>query len=157
MATFHSRTVLSVLPVARVLPSGLNARDRTLSVWPVSGARAVRAATSHSHTVFSLPALQEQQARILAQALLNGPIELTVAERTELQAVANGEAATAGKWDAIKKLFLKIPGSARAVKGSHDDFAKVAQGPRLEVEGSAGPRRDRQRPVHPLAYVPVRR
>ncbi|MFG2989145.1 hypothetical protein ACGFZK_07560 [Streptomyces sp. NPDC048257] len=72
----------------------------------------------------SAPALQEQKVRIVAQALLNGPIEFTAAERTELQAVANGEAATAGKWDAIKKLFEKIPGAARAVKGSYDDFAK---------------------------------
>ncbi|MFF3728568.1 hypothetical protein ACFYYM_40195 [Streptomyces erythrochromogenes] len=63
-------------------------------------------------------------ARIVAQALLNAPVELTAAERTELQAVANGEAAAAGKWDKIKKLFEKVPGAARAVRGSYDDFVK---------------------------------
>ncbi|MER6199963.1 hypothetical protein ABT234_21655 [Streptomyces sp. NPDC001586] len=70
------------------------------------------------------PAAQEQQIRNVARALLNAPIELNTAERSELQAVANGETAAAGKWGAIKKLFEKIPGAAKAVRGSYDDFAK---------------------------------
>jgi hypothetical protein len=53
----HSRTVLSVLAVARVWRSGLNATEVTLPWWPVRGwpswtgrAQALR---SHSRTVWS--------------------------------------------------------------------------------------------------------
>ena len=35
---FHSRTVWSALPVARVCPSGLNATALTRLVWPVRSA-----------------------------------------------------------------------------------------------------------------------
>ena len=35
VATSHSRTVPSSLPLARVLPSGLNATESTGPVWPV--------------------------------------------------------------------------------------------------------------------------
>ncbi|MFJ3723897.1 hypothetical protein ACIPYQ_15155 [Streptomyces sp. NPDC090045] len=68
--------------------------------------------------------MQEQQVRDIARALLNTPIELNAAERTELQAVANGEAATASRWDVIKKSAQKIPGLAKAARGSYDDFLK---------------------------------
>jgi hypothetical protein len=33
----HSRTVQSVLPLARVCPSGLHTTELTVLVWPVSG------------------------------------------------------------------------------------------------------------------------
>ena len=58
VATSHSRTVPSSLPVASVLPSGLNATDHTEPVWPVSGGADAGwpVATSHSRTVpSSLP------------------------------------------------------------------------------------------------------
>src|SRR5262245_3927407 len=55
LATFHSRTVPSVLPVARVVPPGLNATEVTGPVCPVRGGPAgwwvVR---SHSCAVPSL-------------------------------------------------------------------------------------------------------
>lgn len=86
---------------------------------------------AHAHTTTSAPvatatapAVQEQQVRDVARALLNAPIELSAAERTEIQAVANGETAAADRWAAIKKLFQKIPGAAKAVRGSYDDFLK---------------------------------
>ncbi|GGS39620.1 hypothetical protein Snoj_28180 [Streptomyces nojiriensis] len=86
---------------------------------------------AHAHTTtpapaaaVAAPAVQEQQVRNVARALLNSPIELNATERTELQAVANGEAATAGRWDAIKKIASKIPGLAKAAKGNYDDFLK---------------------------------
>ena len=66
LATSHSRTVLSPLPLARVLPSGLNATEKTLPVWPVSGAPTGRwLATSHSRTVLSSLPL----ARVLPSGL----------------------------------------------------------------------------------------
>ncbi|MEU6213101.1 hypothetical protein ABZ891_24795 [Streptomyces sp. NPDC047023] len=86
-------------------------------------ANAQTAAPAPAATV-AAPALQEQQARIVAQALLNAPVELTAAERTELQAVVNGEAGAENRWEKIKRLFEKIPGAGRAVRGSYDDFVK---------------------------------
>ncbi|MEU3671167.1 hypothetical protein [Streptomyces virginiae] len=59
-------------------------------------ANAQTAAPEPASTV-AAPAQQEQRVHLVAQALLNAPVELTAAERTELQAVANGEAAAAGK------------------------------------------------------------
>ncbi|MFJ3966134.1 hypothetical protein [Streptomyces sp. NPDC090036] len=70
------------------------------------------------------PAVQEQQARDIARALLNTPIELNAAERAELQAIANGEAAAENRWNAIKRIAQKIPGFAKAVGGSFSDFHK---------------------------------
>lgn len=59
--TFHSRTVLSLPPLARVRPPGLYVSDTTASVWPVSGepSRVVLAGSvrSHSRTVSSSPPL----------------------------------------------------------------------------------------------------
>ncbi|MER6316462.1 hypothetical protein ABT237_22210 [Streptomyces sp. NPDC001581] len=76
--------------------------------------------------------MQEQQVRDVARALLNAPIELNAVERTELQAVANGETAAAGKWDAVKKAFRKISrrceGRARQLRR----LREVVQGSRLE-------------------------
>ena len=58
VATSHSRTVPSPLPLASVVPSGLNATEPTGPVWPVSGAPIGRwVATSHSRTVSSAPPL----------------------------------------------------------------------------------------------------
>ena len=52
VATSHNRTVPSPLPVARVLPSGLNATESTAPVWPVRGFLLWRwVATSHNRTV----------------------------------------------------------------------------------------------------------
>ena len=66
MATSHSRTVPSPLPLARVLPSGLNATESTGPVWPVSGPPIGRpVATSHSRTVPSALPL----ARVLPSGL----------------------------------------------------------------------------------------
>jgi hypothetical protein len=49
-------TVLSVLAVARVLPSGLNSTPSTASVWPVRGVPMARwVVTSHNLTVPSKP------------------------------------------------------------------------------------------------------
>ncbi|WP_326588288.1 hypothetical protein [Streptomyces sp. NBC_01294] len=70
------------------------------------------------------PAVQEQQVRDIARALLNTPIELNAAERAELQAVANGEAAAENRWNAIKKIVQKIPGFAKAAGGTFSDFQK---------------------------------
>ena len=66
VATSHSRTVPSSLPLARVLPSGLNATEQTASVWPVSGLPiGWPVATSHNRTVpSSLPL-----ARVLPSGL----------------------------------------------------------------------------------------
>src|SRR2546421_11486586 len=54
----HNRTVWSVLPLARVWPSGLNATERMGLVWPVRGwPRGVGWAgsvTFHNRTVLSL-------------------------------------------------------------------------------------------------------
>jgi hypothetical protein len=63
VATLHSRTVPSALPLARVSPSGLNA---TLvmawpTTWSVSGWPIWRVATFHNRTLPSLPPL----ARVL--------------------------------------------------------------------------------------------
>ena len=66
VATSHSRTVPSSPPLARVLPSGLNATAMTEPVWPVSGLPICRrVATSHSRTVPSSPPL----ARVLPSGL----------------------------------------------------------------------------------------
>ena len=40
IATSHSRTVSSPLPLAKVLPSGLNATEAMWPVWPVIGGRS---------------------------------------------------------------------------------------------------------------------
>ncbi|WP_420077963.1 hypothetical protein ACN6AT_00445 [Streptomyces sp. JL4002] len=88
------------------------------------GVAQAHTATPAPAAAVTAPAVQEQQARNIAQALLNAPIDISAAERTELQAVANGEAATASRWDAIKKVASKIPGLAKAAKGSYDDFLK---------------------------------
>ena len=54
VAASHSRTVLSALPEARRVPSGLNATLDTASVWPVSGwPMGWPVAASHSRTVLS--------------------------------------------------------------------------------------------------------
>jgi hypothetical protein len=37
VATSHSRIDSSLQPLARILPSGLNATETTPRVWPVSG------------------------------------------------------------------------------------------------------------------------
>src|SRR5437764_1069158 len=56
LTTFHNRTVMSLLPLARVCPSGLNATELTTSVWPVRGGpRGVGWAgpvTFHNRTVW---------------------------------------------------------------------------------------------------------
>lgn len=52
-AAFHSRTVLSQLAVARVLPSGLNATSVTSSVWPARVVMVSPVDTSHSRNRFS--------------------------------------------------------------------------------------------------------
>ncbi|MGW9069518.1 hypothetical protein ACWGQT_08725 [Streptomyces yangpuensis] len=67
---------------------------------------------------------QRQAAQSLATALLNSPIEYTAAERAELQSIANGEAATAGKFDKLVELLKKVPGFAKAVGGKFSDFKK---------------------------------
>src|SRR5580704_343849 len=60
VARFQRRTVLSLLPAAKVAPFGLNATAFTKSVAPVSGARRTGrtgSETFHSHTLLSwLPA-----------------------------------------------------------------------------------------------------
>ena len=71
-ATSHSMIVLSRLPVARVLPSGLNATDATPCACPVSVAVILPLATSHSLTVLS---------RLAEASVL--PSGLNVTERTE--------------------------------------------------------------------------
>src|SRR5437763_614887 len=67
--TAHSRTVLSQLAEARVLPSGLNATLDTKSVWPVRGGPRDVAVwgllMSHSRTVRSKLA----EARVLPSGL----------------------------------------------------------------------------------------
>ena len=66
VATSHNRTVPSSLPVARVLPSGLNATDQTAPACAVRGLPIWRwVATSHNRTVpSSLPV-----ARVLPSGL----------------------------------------------------------------------------------------
>ena len=54
--TFHSRTVWSALPVARVCPSGLNATETTAGRCPISwpsGMGWAGSVTFHSRTVLS--------------------------------------------------------------------------------------------------------
>src|SRR5436305_204338 len=52
----QSRTLLSSPPDARSLPSGLNAKENTQSVWPLRTAVSLPVATSHTRTTLSPPA-----------------------------------------------------------------------------------------------------
>lgn len=54
VATFHSRTPSSPV-VATFFPSGLNARCRTVPLWPFSVVTVSPVATSNSVTVWSPP------------------------------------------------------------------------------------------------------
>jgi len=68
-AKSHKRTVLSALAEAKSLPSGLNATENTLMVWPVSGSpRGLPLATSHKRTVLSAPA-EAKSLPLLAAAV----------------------------------------------------------------------------------------
>ena len=53
VATSHSRTVLSELPLASARPSGLKATLQTQAWWPVNWRSSLPLATSHSRTVLS--------------------------------------------------------------------------------------------------------
>ncbi|MCP3819038.1 hypothetical protein NLX86_13205 [Streptomyces sp. A3M-1-3] len=88
------------------------------------GVAHARTTTPAPAAAVTAPAVQEQQVRDVARALLSSPIELNAAERAELQAIANGELAAANRWDGIVKLFKKIPGFAKAVGGKFSDFNK---------------------------------
>jgi len=52
-ATFHRRMVQSMLPEARVRPSGLNATLFTEAEWPIRVLTSLPLATSHSLIVLS--------------------------------------------------------------------------------------------------------
>ncbi|WP_143196891.1 hypothetical protein [Streptomyces sp. CB00455] len=90
------------------------------------GGTAAQASTAPSVTpapTISVTTPEQQQAvQSLAAALLNSPVEYTAAERAELQSIANGEAATAGKFDGLVKLLKKVPGFAKAVGGKFSEF-----------------------------------
>ena len=88
VATSHNRTVPSSPPLARVLPSGLNATDKTWPVWPVRGSPAGwPVATSHSRTVpSSLP---------LARVLPSG---LNATDEDQAGVAGEGRADRAGRW-----------------------------------------------------------
>src|SRR5262249_23029459 len=64
---FHKRIVLSQLPLARVLLSGLNATEATTSVWPVRVAVVWPVFTSHNRAVLSwLPLAKVLPSRLNA-------------------------------------------------------------------------------------------
>ncbi|MET9959367.1 hypothetical protein ABZ128_09830 [Streptomyces sp. NPDC006326] len=67
---------------------------------------------------------EDQAIRQAAGALLNSGIEYSAADRAELEAIANGESAAAGKWDKALELLKKVPGFAKAVGGKYADFKK---------------------------------
>src|SRR5918998_1681527 len=71
----HSRTVRSLLALARVRPLGLNATPVTVLVWPVSGPpRGRRERKSHSRTVASALALALALARVRPLGLNATPV-----------------------------------------------------------------------------------
>ncbi|MEU9983554.1 hypothetical protein [Streptomyces sp. NPDC050856] len=89
----------------------------------LGGTAAQASTTAPVAPAISVTALEQRQAiQSLATALLNSPIEYSATERAELQSLANGEAATAGKFDGLVKLLKKVPGFAKAVGGKFSDF-----------------------------------
>ncbi|MER6218766.1 hypothetical protein ABT213_32635 [Streptomyces sp. NPDC001674] len=86
------------------------------------GGTVAQASTTPALTITATTQEQQQAVRSMATALLNSPIEYSAADRAELEAIANGESAAAGKFDGIVKLLKKIPGFAKAVAGSFNDF-----------------------------------
>src|SRR6476619_3261327 len=54
LVIYHSRIAASPLPLARVVPSGLNATDWTAPVWSSGSPMGWWVATSHSRSVSSL-------------------------------------------------------------------------------------------------------
>ncbi|MFH8894489.1 hypothetical protein [Streptomyces sp. NPDC017949] len=89
----------------------------------VGGTAAQAATTAPATPSITVTTTEQRQAvQSLATALLNSPVEYTAAERAELQSIANGEAATAGKFDGLIKLLKKVPGFAKAVAGPFVDF-----------------------------------
>ncbi|MEY2273823.1 hypothetical protein [Streptomyces sp. BF23-19] len=94
------------------------------------GGTAAQAATTAPATLSITATTTEQRQAVqsLATALLNSPIEYTAAERAELQSIANGEAATAGRYDGLLKLLKKVPGFAKAVAGPFVNFVNWYNG-----------------------------
>lgn len=88
------------------------------------GGTAAQASTTApaAPAITATTAEQRQAIQSLATGLLNSPIEYSAAERAELQSIANGEAAAAGKFDGLVKLLQKVPGFAKAVGGKFSDF-----------------------------------
>ncbi|MED7947577.1 hypothetical protein [Streptomyces sp. BE303] len=65
---------------------------------------------------------QQQAVQSLATALLNSPVAYSAAERAELQQIASGTTALAGKFDGIINLLKKVPGFIKAVGGTYGAF-----------------------------------
>jgi len=65
----HSLSVPSSEPEARIFPSGLNATDKTMSVWPSRVRTSLPVATSHSLIVLSV----EPEARSRPSGLSVSP------------------------------------------------------------------------------------
>ncbi|MEV6731358.1 MULTISPECIES: hypothetical protein [unclassified Streptomyces] len=88
------------------------------------GGTAAQASTAPPvpHAITATTQDQQQAIRLLANGLLNSPIEYSAAERAELQEIANGESSTAGRLDPLIKLLKKVPGFAAAVAGKYSDF-----------------------------------
>ena len=73
--TFHVRIVWSVLPLARVLPSGLKVTELTGALWPVRGVPIWRrVARSHSRIVPSALPLASVLPPGLKVTELTGPL-----------------------------------------------------------------------------------
>lgn len=90
-------------------------------------AQAAPASVAASQTV---SATQQAEAQQAARALLSGPLagQLSVAERTEMNKIANGELSAASKWSAIRAAFSKVGGFAKAIGGKFSDFKKWYDG-----------------------------
>ncbi|AXE27930.1 hypothetical protein C0216_31005 (plasmid) [Streptomyces globosus] len=86
------------------------------------GGTAAQASSAAPAPAATVTAQEQQAIRSLAAALLSAPIEKTAVERAELEAIANGESATAGKLDPLINLLKKVPGFFNAVGKNFSAF-----------------------------------
>ncbi|MEU6082763.1 hypothetical protein [Streptomyces sp. NPDC047108] len=78
----------------------------------------------------TVSATQQAQAQQAARALLASPLaaDLSAAERTEMNKMANGQFSAASKWSAIRAAFSRVGGFAKAIGGKFSDFKKWYDG-----------------------------
>ncbi|MER7666798.1 hypothetical protein [Streptomyces sp. NPDC096193] len=74
--------------------------------------------------------MQQTEAQQAARTLLSSPlaVNLSAAERTEMNKIASGEFAAASKWSAIRAAFSKVGGFAKAIAGKYSTFKKWYDG-----------------------------